>query len=39
MTVVIAATQLRGGNPRRQAEAESELDEAIDAGSLAEAMA
>ncbi len=39
VTVVIAATQLRGGNPRRQAEAESELDEAIDAGSLAEAMA
>ena len=39
VTVVIAATQLRGGNPRRATEAESELDEAIDAGSLAEAMA
>ena len=38
-TVIIAATTLRGGNPRRPAEPESDLDEAIDASSLAEAMA
>ena len=38
-TVIIAATTLRGGNPRRGAQTDSELEEAVDASSLAEAMA
>ena len=37
VTVIVAATTLRGGSPRRPAEAE--VDEAIETGSLAEAMA
>ncbi len=37
VTVIVAATTLRGGSPRRPAEAE--VDEAIETSSLAEAMA
>jgi EmrB/QacA subfamily drug resistance transporter len=39
VTVIVAAVNLRGGTPRRPTDAEAEADEAIESGSMAEAMA
>jgi predicted MFS family arabinose efflux permease len=39
VTVIVAATTLSGKTPRRSTASELEVEEAVDAGSLAEAMA